>query len=465
VVIVGAGLGGCILAHALLESHDVTLVERGAPGAHGDFPLVDVGWPAGTEPHIGAGPGGSTQLWHNGLIEIDEEVFTAGWPFLKDELARYYGQAFQLLSGVPQERVTAAIDLLRRKYAELGLPGRQLPGLFYPRWPMNVWQALELDGKVALVKGDVTGFEFAAPAHIRALLLHSGGEQARLEGDVFVLAAGGLGSPVLLQKLAHQCPLPSLRHAGHHYEDHPMGFVGEVEVTVPVYKLWNFFVAGTGGNLRLPLVVKQNGLDVSFQLRPAAAYYREGKRERVGSVLNELRRAPWNLFTYLKLFSHWDDVLDILSFKFGVNLPTKHYTLLMTAQMPPAEALAIWAETDAATGRVRRLRRWVLTDGYKLDLRAAIDELLRQLQPVLKRARVFPDWPAALRTGAHHSGTARMSRSSDDGVCDADCRVHGLANLYVCDGSVIPASGIANTGLTIGALALRLGAHLKQGAL
>jgi choline dehydrogenase-like flavoprotein len=35
-----------------------------------------------------------------------------------------------------------------------------------------------------------------------------------------------------------------------------------------------------------------------------------------------------------------------------------------------------------------------------------------------------------------------------------------MSNLYVCDGSVIPGSGIANTGLTISALALRLGAHL-----
>ena len=56
-----------------------------------------------------------------------------------------------------------------------------------------------------------------------------------------------------------------------------------------------------------------------------------------------------------------------------------------------------------------------------------------------------------------------MSASADDGVCDVNCRVHGLANLYVCDGSVIPSSGIANTGLTIAALALRLASHLKAG--
>jgi choline dehydrogenase-like flavoprotein len=34
--------------------------------------------------------------------------------------------------------------------------------------------------------------------------------------------------------------------------------------------------------------------------------------------------------------------------------------------------------------------------------------------------------------------------------------------LFVCDGSLIPSSGIANTGLTIAALALRLAAHLRR---
>jgi choline dehydrogenase-like flavoprotein len=34
--------------------------------------------------------------------------------------------------------------------------------------------------------------------------------------------------------------------------------------------------------------------------------------------------------------------------------------------------------------------------------------------------------------------------------------VFGTANLFVCDGSLLPATGYANTGLTIGALALRM---------
>jgi choline dehydrogenase-like flavoprotein len=48
------------------------------------------------------------------------------------------------------------------------------------------------------------------------------------------------------------------------------------------------------------------------------------------------------------------------------------------------------------------------------------------------------------------------------GVVDGNCRVHGLANLFVAGSSVFPTSGQANPTLTIVALALRLGAHVGR---
>ena len=53
-----------------------------------------------------------------------------------------------------------------------------------------------------------------------------------------------------------------------------------------------------------------------------------------------------------------------------------------------------------------------------------------------------------------------MSSDPAKGVVDADCRVHGYANLYVTGSSVFPTSGWANPTLTIVALALRTADHL-----
>lgn len=71
-------------------------------------------------------------------------------------------------------------------------------------------------------------------------------------------------------------------------------------------------------------------------------------------------------------------------------------------------------------------------------------------------------WPAELTGGNHHMGTTRMSADPREGVVDADCRVHGMANLYVAGSSVFPTCGAANPTLTIVALALRLADHLRR---
>jgi choline dehydrogenase-like flavoprotein len=64
--------------------------------------------------------------------------------------------------------------------------------------------------------------------------------------------------------------------------------------------------------------------------------------------------------------------------------------------------------------------------------------------------------------GGHHIGTTRMSASPRRGVVDADCKVHGLANLHIASSAVFPTSSHANPTLTIVAMALRLAARLAR---
>ena len=61
----------------------------------------------------------------------------------------------------------------------------------------------------------------------------------------------------------------------------------------------------------------------------------------------------------------------------------------------------------------------------------------------------------------HQMGTTRMSADPKLGVVNSDCRVHGLANLYVAGSSVFSTAGQANPTLCLLALTLRLADHIR----
>lgn len=68
--------------------------------------------------------------------------------------------------------------------------------------------------------------------------------------------------------------------------------------------------------------------------------------------------------------------------------------------------------------------------------------------------RLVDDSSDMLNMGSSHpQGGNAMSAGPKSGVVDADCRVHGYRNLYVCDASVFPTSVTVNPQLTVMALA------------
>lgn len=62
----------------------------------------------------------------------------------------------------------------------------------------------------------------------------------------------------------------------------------------------------------------------------------------------------------------------------------------------------------------------------------------------------------------HHIGTTRMSDKEEDGVVDANCKVHNVDNLYISGSSVFPTAGYSGPTMMIVALALRLAEHLQK---
>lgn len=138
----------------------------------------------------------------------------------------------------------------------------------------------------------------------------------------------------------------------------------------------------------------------------------------------------------------------------------------------PDSRVTLGAERDAMG--MRRVRfDWRLTELDKRSMRTFYAVLGREMGrrgagrvQVLEWLRGDDErsWPSFLSGGWHHMGTTRMHRDPKQGVVDANCRVHGIGNLYVAGASVYATSGSANPTLTLVALTLRLADHLQATA-
>ena len=83
------------------------------------------------------------------------------------------------------------------------------------------------------------------------------------------------------------------------------------------------------------------------------------------------------------------------------------------------------------------------------------------------RARLDPwvlgqgDYPTDVEVAAyHHMGGTRMSDDAASGIVDRNCKLFGMANLYVVGSSVFPSGGHGTPTITVTQLALRLADHL-----
>lgn len=85
---------------------------------------------------------------------------------------------------------------------------------------------------------------------------------------------------------------------------------------------------------------------------------------------------------------------------------------------------------------------------------------LGRLAPLAPEERDYR--PTKLAGGWHQIGTTRSHPDPRHGVVDANCRVHGVGNLFVAGASVFPTGGSVSPMPTLLALALRLADHVKE---
>lgn len=97
---------------------------------------------------------------------------------------------------------------------------------------------------------------------------------------------------------------------------------------------------------------------------------------------------------------------------------------------------------------------------YSRRDRAGRRALLRQASRVLRKSGALLRVRKTINTFSHAVGTCRFGDDPQHSATDVYCRVHGVPNLFVVDGSFMPTSGGVNPSLTIAANALRVGRHI-----
>jgi len=141
----------------------------------------------------------------------------------------------------------------------------------------------------------------------------------------------------------------------------------------------------------------------------------------------------------------------------------------ITEQTPnPDSRVRLDDDTDRL-GQRRAVLDWQLSEFDTVSARRALKLITSEMGIAgLGRVRgVLPDGGLTqvdVRGSHHHMGTTRMHADANQGVVDANCRVHGTDNLFIAGSSVFPTTGISNPTYTILALAFRLAQHLAATA-
>lgn len=520
VCVVGAGVAGITMARRLLaQGRTVTILESGGLDYEASTADLNAGENIG-DPYYELHHarlrffGGTTAIWGGRVAELDPIDFEkrawvphSGWPVSHAQIEPYYAQARETF-GLPAERPT------REAFARAGgvLPDLEPEQLAYRFWSFDretgrftfasCTDLVRHPRCTILTHASVTSIDTdASGRRVTALDVRSlTGRRARVHARVFVLAAGGIENPrvLLASRSAGERGLGNQNDlVGRFFMEHPHARGGHV-LTNQAWSLLKAFggrrnIAGqevaaliaSGRRLQEEHGTLNTSLTIAAR-QPAGHLQFAGIRAygRIKHDMEPSRHARMLWLTTKKAVGMAQKVVDPARPWLLHKLGRVELALLVRAEQAPNpdSRVTLSAERDAlGMPRVRLDWRTCDLDIHSVDhLVGALGREMERLgigsvvtEPWLKerdrRWTTDPLVSAHPIGGYHHMGTTRMADDPKQGVVDAQCRVHGIDNLYVAGSSVFPTSGWANPTFTIAALALRTADHIasraEQGAL
>lgn len=474
VCVIGSGLAGGILASTLAaRGHSVTLVELGdAPTPLS--PSDEVWDPEEVKMPFtrGSGIGGTSNFWHGGLTVLDrtdiegtsDQDTRVRAPMTYSQLRDYYAQAVALVRGdrlYSLEDIESPLDVPVGGFSNTGDAFR-LKALLYPDKPFSsrslIQRAQELHGLQVVPQIEVRRLVNAGPRRItyaEGIDLTSGSLR-RFSADIFILSAGGLGSPKILLNSIGDCPPLRQLPIGKFIIDHPTGFVFKAKLRHRMTLKPLFGLARRGYKLRYGFAPNSDCLrsvdsrNHILYLRPAISMKDPGTYDVLKRKLVTYKGRSLSPCDMAQLVRHADLLFDAINFKYGFSYSTSYVSgLVFSEQFPDDNAQIL----QLHNGKFRI--KWSVSENDRHSLEKFLTMFFENYSEQFEHFSIFPRIGSRLDSAGHHSGACRMAMNASEGVVGEDLRVFGTDNLFVADGSVLAYSGHANTGLTIAALAVK----------
>jgi choline dehydrogenase-like flavoprotein len=453
IAIIGAGLCGALLSALLRDRFDVHVIER-RKSKRPVFDDIDcAGGEVNSSINRAQGLGGTTNYWHNALIEMTPaDLRKAG--ISAPALAPYYAQAWKFFLSDDEWRECHRVEDINRQVVENG--SRAGVGhMVLPRHRLNMWQrahAQHPGARIQITYGTATEIVEGigdAPGHV---VVATGNGIIRVEADYFLICAGGLATPVLLSRSIGE---ESGFCSGYH--DHPMAYVGKVRLR-PDSWLKQVSCTTTGSaEVRAGLVYESGGVKSVIYLRPALDLDLRSISGAARFILSDLRNNPLSPRKILALLANLEAVREAILFKTKSGFRGDYYSILLLGEQD-----AIASRGIAVTRHQKPTLNWHVTaaerDAYHAGLASFLEDFSAE---ITETNQVAPEkWE--FRTAAHHSGAAARFLTQPGELNLEFFSVKELRRSFVCDGSLLRAGGIANSGLTLVALSHRLADLLSE---
>lgn len=443
VVIIGAGLCGSVLATLLRNDFRVTVVERGKKKKPlFDDVVCDTG-ELNTSINRAEGLGGTTNYWHNALIELDDkDLKKAG--IEPRGFADYYKKAWDFF--LSQSELDAC-NKARDANAE-ALKGRSatIGHMVLPQTRHNAWTLAN-----ARYPGDNIEVVYG---HVQRIV--DGGVELdggrRIDADHVIVSAGGIGTPIVL---AHSLGKDHDFVPGYH--DHPQAYIAKVKLKPGSFLKKVSSTATLAADVRAGLVYESDDLKTVVYLRPAIDMRLGSITGPARYILSDLRNDPFSPKKIMLLLGNLEAVREAVLFKTRLGFRGDYYSMLILGEQTPLPSRGV----QMANGQ-RPSLNWHVTAQELSSYEASVKKFLAEFADQIEETKLIPTNEWDFRNAAHHSGTATSFLPMPGDTTPEFFRVQGLPNTYVCDGALLRAAGIANSGLTLVALSYRLAEHLKS---